>query len=55
MKELLLNKSPIPSAQNKQRGRQFDLPALEHWFSTFLSSVLKKFGATPEFQAITQI
>jgi len=29
MNELLLNKSPIWAAQNKQRGRQFDMPALD--------------------------
>jgi len=28
MNELLQNKSPICAAQNKQRGRQFDMPDL---------------------------
>jgi len=37
MNQLLLNKSPIRAAQNKQRGRmrpagrQFDMPGLGHW------------------------
>jgi hypothetical protein len=25
----LINKSPIRAAQNKQRGRQFDMPGLD--------------------------
>ncbi len=29
MNEFLLNKSPIRAAQNKQRGRQFDMPDLK--------------------------
>jgi hypothetical protein len=34
MNELLLNKSPIRAAQNKQRGRQFDMPSIEQRFLT---------------------
>ncbi len=29
MNQLLLNNSPIRAAQNKQRGRQFDMPDLD--------------------------
>jgi len=38
MNELLLNKSPIRAAQNKERGRQFNMPDLNKRFSCFVNN-----------------